>query len=106
ITHERSIIEPFKVGGGVMPGHCKCHKVSIYYAILRQLTNVCVELDFHKNPMKFRMPAEGIEPTRPCDHWILSPARLPVPPRRRIPNLYRFTLEHHYASKSLVDMVL
>ena len=30
-----------------------------------------------------RMPAEGIEPTRSCDHWILSPARLPVPPRRR-----------------------
>src|SRR5438128_12235063 len=29
------------------------------------------------------VPAEGIEPTRSCDHWILSPARLPVPPRRR-----------------------
>src|ERR1044071_9231516 len=29
------------------------------------------------------MPAEGIEPTRSCDHWILSPARLPIPPRRR-----------------------
>src|SRR5205085_6672873 len=30
-----------------------------------------------------RLPAEGLEPTRSCDHWILSPARLPVPPRRR-----------------------
>src|SRR5438876_3924133 len=29
------------------------------------------------------LPAEGLEPTRSCDHWILSPARLPVPPRRR-----------------------
>ena len=29
------------------------------------------------------VPAEGIEPTRSCDHWILSPARLPIPPRRR-----------------------
>ena len=29
------------------------------------------------------MPAEGLEPTRSCDHWILSPARLPIPPRRR-----------------------
>src|SRR5438132_13844580 len=29
------------------------------------------------------LPAEGLEPTRPCGHWILSPARLPVPPRRR-----------------------
>src|ERR1035437_6475191 len=23
------------------------------------------------------MPEEGVEPTRPCGHWILSPARLP-----------------------------
>src|SRR5437660_9689969 len=23
------------------------------------------------------VPAEGVEPTRSCDHWILSPARLP-----------------------------
>jgi hypothetical protein len=30
------------------------------------------------------LPAEGLEPTRPCDHWILSPARLPIPPRRRV----------------------
>ena len=29
------------------------------------------------------LPAEGFEPTRSCDHWILSPARLPIPPRRR-----------------------
>ena len=35
------------------------------------------------NTVTERMPAEGIEPTRSCDHWILSPARLPVPPRRR-----------------------
>jgi hypothetical protein len=30
------------------------------------------------------LPAEGLEPTRPCGHWILSPARLPIPPRRRL----------------------
>src|SRR5437868_9297400 len=30
-----------------------------------------------------RLPAEALEPTRSCDHWILSPARLPIPPRRR-----------------------
>lgn len=29
------------------------------------------------------MPAEGLEPTHSCEYWILSPARLPVPPRRR-----------------------
>ena len=31
---------------------------------------------------KQKLPAEGLEPTRSCDHWILSPARLPIPPRR------------------------
>src|SRR5229473_2350888 len=30
------------------------------------------------------VPEEGVEPTRPCGHRILSPARLPVPPLRRI----------------------
>jgi hypothetical protein len=32
----------------------------------------------------FPLPTEGVEPTRPCGHWILSPARLPIPPRRLI----------------------
>jgi hypothetical protein len=31
---------------------------------------------------KRHLPTEGVEPTRPCGHWILSPARLPIPPRR------------------------
>jgi hypothetical protein len=30
------------------------------------------------------VPGIGIEPTRPCGHRILSPARLPVPPARHI----------------------
>ncbi len=30
------------------------------------------------------MPEVGIEPTRANAHWILSPARLPVPPLRHI----------------------
>jgi hypothetical protein len=34
------------------------------------------------NTQKRSLPAEGLEPTRSCDHWILSPARLPIPPRR------------------------
>src|ERR1043166_4159690 len=29
------------------------------------------------------VPMEGVEPTRPRGHWILSPARLPIPPHRR-----------------------
>ena len=47
------------------------------------LADVRVNSISGKLPMKSIMPAEGIEPTRSCDHWILSPARLPVPPRRR-----------------------
>src|SRR4030042_6367833 len=32
------------------------------------------------------VPGGGVEPSRPCGHRILSPARLPVPPpRRRFP---------------------
>ncbi len=30
------------------------------------------------------IPAAGVEPARPCGHRILSPARLPIPPRRHI----------------------
>ena len=28
------------------------------------------------------VPMEGVEPTRPCGHQILSLARLPIPPHR------------------------
>jgi hypothetical protein len=30
------------------------------------------------------VPTEGIEPTHCCQYWILSPARLPIPPRRLV----------------------
>ena len=26
------------------------------------------------------MPETGLEPARPCEHWSLKPARLPIPP--------------------------
>ncbi len=29
------------------------------------------------------LPEVGLEPTRPCGHGILNPARLPIPPLRR-----------------------
>src|SRR2546421_4628425 len=39
------------------------------------------EYDFGRvcktRPDPGNLPAEGLEPTRSCDHWILSPARLP-----------------------------
>src|SRR5206468_12183168 len=31
----------------------------------------------------FGMPKGGLEPPRACAHWLLKPARLPVPPLRR-----------------------
>ena len=52
------------------------------------------------------MPAEGIEPTRSCDHWILSPARLPIPPRRRIAQRVKFTRDSFRCRKSVVDSML
>ncbi len=26
------------------------------------------------------VPSKGLEPSRPCGHWSLKPARLPIPP--------------------------
>src|SRR5713101_6497702 len=42
---------------------------------------------------KRMVPGIGVEPTRPCGHRILSPARLPVPPARRsVKDTTRFQL--------------
>ena len=30
------------------------------------------------------MPKDGLEPSRGCPHWILNPARLPIPPLRLV----------------------
>ena len=46
------------------------------WSVVQAVTRTCA---LNKN-----LPAEGLEPTRPCGHWILSPARLPIPPRRQI----------------------
>ena len=35
-------------------------------------------------PRSMSVPGEGVEPSRPCGHRILSPARLPVPPSRHV----------------------
>ena len=34
------------------------------------------------------VPVVGLEPTRYCYHWILSPTRLPIPPHRQEQNNY------------------
>jgi hypothetical protein len=41
------------------------------------------------NDIKYLVPKVGLEPTRPCGHWILSPARLPfhhsgIPPNAMV----------------------
>ena len=40
------------------------------------------------------IPAAGVEPARPCGHWILSPARLPIPPRRLVTGVAGFEPTH------------
>src|SRR5205814_1252781 len=53
-------------------------------SILRSpMQNQLVRSAISVSILKGGLPAEGLEPTRSCDHWILSPARLPIPPRRR-----------------------
>jgi hypothetical protein len=66
--------------------------MSIPDAIWRYLAKACEKSKFALLPMKIELPAEGIEPTRSCDHWILSPARLPVPPRRQKSYYELFTI--------------
>src|SRR5438552_1405950 len=58
--------------------------IHYYRAVARSSEDVVFK--FRRSvPLKLeaRVPAEGLEPTRSFDHWILSPARLPIPPRRR-----------------------
>src|SRR5262249_30527891 len=43
-------------------------------------------VEFELKRASYVMGTVGIEPTRPCGHRFLRPARLPVPPRPRIFN--------------------
>src|SRR3954447_7830580 len=36
-----------------------------------------------------QMPKGGLEPPRACAHWLLKPARLPVPPLRQTKKINR-----------------
>ena len=42
----------------------------------------------HSASHHLQVPERGLEPPRPCGHWILSPARLPIPPLRQVVILY------------------
>jgi hypothetical protein len=52
------------------------------------------------------VPAEGIEPTHPCEYWILSPARLPVPPRRLFERLKSYGDRPALASRHPSSLVI
>ena len=64
-------------------------RVGVYKAIRRIPLSIKQSIYLRK----WEMPAEGLEPTRSCDHWILSPARLPIPPRRHQRNLILLSAE-------------
>jgi hypothetical protein len=48
-----------------------CSMVARYYPLKLQV------LCKFKLLIRMVVPEEGVEPTRPCDQWILSPPRLP-----------------------------
>ncbi len=43
-----------------------------------------IELETRCPLSAFLVPKEGLEPSLPCENWILNPARLPIPPLRLI----------------------
>jgi hypothetical protein len=45
------------------------------------------------------VPEAGIEPARYCYHWILSPARLPIPPFGLVCKPAAKIMENSYAQK-------
>jgi hypothetical protein len=48
-----------------------------------------------------KVPPGGIEPPRYRYHWILSPARLPIPPQRQV-----LTIQNHFKKISNVFLFL
>ena len=54
-------------------------------------------LDDSKNSVICLVPEVGLEPTQPCGHRILNPARLPIPPLR--PRQKAQYIQHFLISK-------
>ena len=53
----------------------------------RPMSKTTLLIDFQQNTRKQKkdgnpssVPETGLEPARPCEHWSLKPARLPIPP--------------------------
>lgn len=59
------------------------HKINLIQIKLRGIISLFKDLPKQKKPqisLRLSVPEAGIEPARPCEHRILNPARLPVPP--------------------------
>ena len=69
---------------------CYCHPVLLPQNLNKQKRH-------WENSMSFLMPATGIEPVLCFHNRILSPARLPVPPRRHLWNSVLWMIRKQWA---------
>ena len=61
--------------------YSKCRQALAPSKIVISLkTSVSGRFEFE---LKIMVPEEGLEPSPSCEDWILSPARLPIPPLRQ-----------------------
>ena len=54
------------------------------FSLLQLLSSLLHQQDSFYPVFFSFVPKAGIEPARCCHHWILNPARLPVPPLRQV----------------------
>ena len=79
-----------RLGRGLNP-HIDC--VDVVGSTLRPQST---KKERHPNGcLSFLVPVVGVEPTRYRYHWILSPARLPIPSHRRMNQPCQFTLNEY-----------
>ena len=64
------------------------NRVNVFFYAINTISTNCTGkkngLDSFFTEKSTPVPGKGIEPSHPCEYWILSPARLPVPPSGRI----------------------
>ena len=57
-------------------------------------------------PVLYLVAPGRIELPRPCGHWILSPARLPIPPQGHLVQDKKVSLESNERAHALQDFSL
>ena len=84
----------------------KKHRTNSYNKVLdiifkdtSQLQEKKREEPVKKSDSSFQVPEAGIEPARYCYHWILSPARLPIPPFGLVRKPAAKIMENSFAQK-------